>query len=1524
MITLTDKLTECQDYIDKLREEYIETQVREQERDALKGEINIEQRDVKGYHGREILELLQNADDAYQRSIDSGEKPDCELEVTISYIDGILTVSNTGTCFDKEGIKSIVQGNNSTKTGKYIGCKGTGFRSVLNWASEVRIHSGCFNVVFSKKIAEKIFDKIRDKPQIQKQLSKNPNLYIPMLSVPSNIDGCGRNDVTKIEIVIDSDKVNDDFSVSKQLNCIDLRILLFLPNISKINVITENSYIVYSRTIVRGTLDKVSLQKIVDGNVTINESFYLFNKTIEKAIKQDNEQKDIRLAIAVPVDYSEFKPGNLYTYFPLMNTKSPFNCVLHATYDLGENRNTIYNSNINKMVFQAQLGFLIETANKLVCNNLHDIAYRILVPVDFITNGKKFSAPFAAFGLEKDFFEQLEKQNILLTVNGVNISMKDQPRLITGSFPDVFVGEAFAKILCQLSAAGEALIQVITQWFGKDIWISETELLECINKVSHKWNISQQVEVFIWWNKISRSSLPKLLKTQKNKWLSYNDECYFLIGDFGVEAIPDWVRVPALRRDYQRELFMQSKTITEVEEYRKKYNEPQISRAICNSLVFPIVQFKYRDRSNIIPTVNSAVDTYDKAVEFVKWLWKNYRQEQNWTPPERADGSISYKFPCTEDNNCINSVQCYFGADYSNPLADKLFGDRLYPFPPCFIFSVSENDCEEFKEFIRKFGVKEYPKITKQRVTPKKAFDNEYREAIKKSGGAGDSPYIYITYELPYIEDLETILSQLSTNEIVEWVIKDKNLYSNLSSPFYSPDATIVYHGSRQQNPRLYNGVIRNYILEVFNETKWGMVGEKRYSPREILQNYNARNNNKFADVVPVIGEEYLKDIAVKINESYELVYDVFMKFNFCSRVTDLCSEDFYGLMLKLPSMDFQTSSDLSKTIYRIIEQPSFNKTYGDSANKTRFSYDGQVLVKYHGKLQFYPAKEAYLPSSKMILRNSFYVVDKGQRTNNENFVRLFGCKEYNREYKINKNSISVSAANNRFQEYFHEFKRFAAAYGERNENIQRNAGNLRITLVNSISVTENDVLAEVEEEYMCLRENQSNWYITVFGSDFAVNEISEIIEAIYSNIANTAGFDAGKIGELFRTGKESDRQFLIKKEFGSLTVIDDNSYQNEIRNSFIHTLKLINPDFPADGINIDFEDFSGRDNSPRIISLFREIGTDVEDFRRAGFVYEINLVPYYKSKLSDFIRCELSNFRNMQFAKAMSDNTLQSSFIDTVNRFREFSIDNIPNSVNFDVEKSVVSIFGEWRSVAVTESSEDEYVANYERMNPEQLFVDEIAHNKTLQQWIYFNDSDKFNSWLENQQKKAQQDSGEKQDPYSRLRSVVPKKAEVDYHPPRNENTGKPKTGSSGVFTRTAAEKRQRNQKILGNKGELLIYNHLCQQVGKDKVIPRSEAYVELGIIKPGQAISGEYDISYIDNDGTEYFVEVKTGDGKSFIISPAELEFAKENADRYKLFLVFNIDDEEPAYIELPARFWDNPQYRRKEIIERIEFEF
>jgi hypothetical protein len=152
----------------------------------------------------------------------------------------------------------------------------------------------------------------------------------------------------------------------------------------------------------------------------------------------------------------------------------------------------------------------------------------------------------------------------------------------------------------------------------------------------------------------------------------------------------------------------------------------------------------------------------------------------------------------------------------------------------------------------------------------------------------------------------------------------------------------------------------------------------------------------------------------------------------------------------------------------------------------------------------------------------------------------------------------------------------------------------------------------------------------------------------------------------------------------------------------------------------------------------------------------------------------------------------------------------------------------------------------------------------------------------------------------------------------------GPNKPRSNGAYTPGSAERRNRNQKVFGNKGELVIYNLLCEQFGEENVFPKSEAFVEVGILKPGQASSGQYDLSYKDESGTEFFVEVKTGDGKSFIISPGELDFAKQNPDQFKLFLVYEIDSEPPKYIELPVKFWKDKKFRITEIVERIEFEF
>jgi hypothetical protein len=90
---------------------------------------------TRDYHGREILELLQNADDA------SGE-PDTRSQRAALVLDEAgLCFANTGIPFSEDGVESLMVSNYSPKKGetRYIGNRGLGFRSVLRACADRRV-----------------------------------------------------------------------------------------------------------------------------------------------------------------------------------------------------------------------------------------------------------------------------------------------------------------------------------------------------------------------------------------------------------------------------------------------------------------------------------------------------------------------------------------------------------------------------------------------------------------------------------------------------------------------------------------------------------------------------------------------------------------------------------------------------------------------------------------------------------------------------------------------------------------------------------------------------------------------------------------------------------------------------------------------------------------------------------------------------------------------------------------------------------------------------------------------------------------------------------------------------------------------------------------------------------------------------------------------------------------------------------------------------------------------------------------
>lgn len=125
--------------------------------DDMIAAFNRERETEKEYNGRQLLELLQNADDQISNSVL------IELNSNLK----TLKICNSGeNCvpFSFEGIKSLMISDLSPKTTKkYIGNKGLGFRSIINWSQKITINNGDIDIIFSKDIVDNIYNDLFSK-----------------------------------------------------------------------------------------------------------------------------------------------------------------------------------------------------------------------------------------------------------------------------------------------------------------------------------------------------------------------------------------------------------------------------------------------------------------------------------------------------------------------------------------------------------------------------------------------------------------------------------------------------------------------------------------------------------------------------------------------------------------------------------------------------------------------------------------------------------------------------------------------------------------------------------------------------------------------------------------------------------------------------------------------------------------------------------------------------------------------------------------------------------------------------------------------------------------------------------------------------------------------------------------------------------------------------------------------------------------------------------------------------------------
>ena len=332
---------------------------------------SLSQHIIADYHGRFLIELIQNAHDAHDR-----ERRDGEIAILFSSDEGesgTLYVANRGKPFERRNVDALCEmGLSSKSPGEAVGNKGLGFRSVRHISDAPQVYSRLVEGVqgavfdgycFTFARGAELDPLLPDETTRALARSDLPAFYIPQWieSVPPVVaDFAARGFSTVIRLALRNDAAFDVVRAEMLgLEKADAPMLLFLRRIGRLEARITGGRLKDHAFDLEFTRDEAPLAgddgpTLVDlGN---NGRFWV----ARAAIPQDDMQTAVEdglesgalpkswkgwkgageVAVAIPVgeERIDFNP-RLYTFLPMgRGATSPFRGHLHGSFFPSSNR----------------------------------------------------------------------------------------------------------------------------------------------------------------------------------------------------------------------------------------------------------------------------------------------------------------------------------------------------------------------------------------------------------------------------------------------------------------------------------------------------------------------------------------------------------------------------------------------------------------------------------------------------------------------------------------------------------------------------------------------------------------------------------------------------------------------------------------------------------------------------------------------------------------------------------------------------------------------------------------------------------------------------------------------------------------------------------------------------------------------------------------------------------------------------------------------------------------------------------
>ena len=1427
----------------------------------------------RDYNGRQILELLQNVDDVYNETYNINKTQNALVKIV--YKNNILEVGNTGTSFTAETIERLCLGRASAKSSNNIGNKGTGFRSLLNDAEWIEIHSGIFHIRFSERYAQSLFEQYKDEPLIKSQYNewkkKDYPLCFPIMNCPEEIDTIESDFDTLIRVKIKEENNNKDTSINNQLQQPFYKSLLFLPNINKIVVQTD--------------LGTKEFEKICENDIVLLQESN--NETQEYFVQRKDinllGNKTATLIIAVPLEKNyDFSNETLYCYFPIRNFIAPIHALIHAPFQTNNSRDDIPNDEkqINKELLINCLNFAKEVAENIANQKIASIDLPIitLTPNDNF-NGKVWTSSY--FNLKNYYINLLATAKLLPTVNNELISIEDNPKYIERDFPYEFKGELFAELLVSLQ---DDVYKFIVDLANKcnyseyDLKYSSYKniyiLKEKINSLSKDFSIPTAVNIFLWWSDYSEKSkgIPNLLKNTNGEYIKDNDKVY-LPTDTGVSILPEslnWVNLCILHQDYIDELIrqIQNKYLEKWEQIKQDLSERTANKRILDKYSDRYFPIKFKEQSSsdlIIEEINKQIDTKEKAISFINWFYENYKDkfQENSTLH-----NINYNL-IARDNQVKSAKQLFFGAEYGKLLAEKIFANTTYYAIASLstIFTGKKENEESFVEFLNKCGVSFYPQI-KDINFDYNEIDDGFAYHLKKKYNYQNNIY---HIKVKYIDNLQEILNRLTTEEIIEWLKE----YIELHNLMQSNEKTGYF--SQKSNTTYYYIEANEYIRYIFNNTNWINLCGNKYKPNQIVK--YSKLSNKINEIYGISETELIYHLDKNIVLCYNL--------DFKNSMSEFPDTTIKKLLNELPNVD--KTGEISRRLYEDITKDK------KGINPSYFVSDFKLLCcdgKFHlnKDIKYAPRK------IQRNLNNKSILIDIQPKRNTETIKNWFGVEKYKtnlviKDYKPLENTES-------FEDEIKEIK--IATLSTMNSETNTCIDKLRhLTIIPCLYIQTNDIENNNEEikleDYNYIKDN-GKYLITIpqqynnatleQSIDFS-NSIIEIIEDFVS-----PQIDRNLVGRLI-SSSVSNKKYLIEDQYG----VDRWNYVQELLFKQNTINKTIVKYFNDNGLNqeklnilsnIDFSKNLSNKDYFILKNACIETNKDITDINRISKEIDIDISYNLKSEFDKYKEDQYENFRRAYYAFAKGKAEIEKEFLNVCNKYKCYDLKKIDNSVKQSVEKIFNDIIkrdfdniylDNFNQIDINKIYNDNYLESIKKLNcDEKDFDDFIKKHQDLNSILYFevpnNVEEQFTEYY--QSVSLNNDINN----VNKVKEIKIQESRLISRENYIHNNNKIMSENSQKYYERKFETNEQN----GRNAEEIAYNKLKEEFpnivwhSKNSKIPADKNNAPANVI---------CDMWNIDNSGNKTFFEIKSAINE-FEMSINEYNSMKDNSNNYIIVLV------------------------------------